>query len=61
MVTNPKFQIIDLFQFYPFFNIFFEKAMFDRLLKYLDKYNMLSTSQFGFRPNHSITIMIFKY
>ena len=37
----------------PIFSKIFEKAMFDRLLKYLDKYNILTTSQYGFRPNHS--------
>lgn len=37
----------------PIFSKIFEKAMFDRLLKYFDKFDMLSPSQFGFRPNHA--------
>lgn len=37
----------------PIFSKIFEKAMFDRLLKYLEKFNMLSPSQFGIRPNHA--------
>lgn len=27
--------------------------MFNRLIKYLDKFDMLSHSQFGFRANHA--------
>lgn len=37
----------------PIFSKIFEKAMFDRILKYMNKFEMLSNSQFGFRPNHS--------
>lgn len=36
-----------------FFSKIIEKAMFTRILNYLDKYNMLSINPFGFRPNHS--------
>ncbi len=31
----------------------FEKLMYNRLLKYLNKYNLLYDYQFGFRNNHS--------
>ena len=37
----------------PTFSKIIEKAMFNRLLKYFDKFEMLSPYQFGFRPNHS--------
>lgn len=30
--------------------------MFNRLVKCLDKYNMLSLNRFGFRPNHATYI-----
>ena len=37
----------------PAFSKIFERAIYDRLLSYLDKHKVLSNSQFGFRKNHS--------
>lgn len=34
----------------PIFSKIPEKAMFNRLIRYLDKYEMFSEYQFGFRP-----------
>ena len=31
----------------------FERLMYDRLIKFLDKYNVLYQNQFGFRQGHS--------
>jgi hypothetical protein len=44
----------------PILSKVFEKAMFNRLLNYLEKFNMLSPDQFGFRPNHSTYMPILK-
>ena len=38
----------------PAFSKIFERAIYNRLLSYLDKHKVLSNSQFGFRKNHSI-------
>ena len=35
------------------FSKVFERLMYDRLTKYLDKYNVLYQNQFGFRQGHS--------
>ena len=37
----------------PIFSKFLERIVFVRLYKHLEKYNILSKYQFGFRPNHS--------
>ena len=37
----------------PAFSKIFERAIYNRLLSYLDKHKVLSNSQFGFRKNHS--------
>lgn len=37
----------------PVFSKIMEKALFNRMVNYLDKFNMLSMHQFGFRPNNS--------
>ena len=35
------------------FSKVFERLMYDRLTKFLDKYNVLYQNQFGFRQGHS--------
>ena len=35
------------------FSKVFERLMYDRLTKFLDKYNILYQNQFGFRQGHS--------
>ena len=37
----------------PFFSKILEKAVYNRLLKYLEKLNILAMNQYGFRSNHS--------
>ena len=37
----------------PLFSKLFEKAMYDRMIKFMKKYNILYMYQFGFRENHS--------
>ena len=37
------------------FSKIFEKCVYARTIKYLDKYNILTKSQFGFRSKHSTT------
>ena len=37
----------------PAFSKIFERAIYNRLLSYLEKHKVLSNSQFGFRKNHS--------
>ena len=37
----------------PAFSKIFERAIYNRLLSYLDKHKVLSNSQFGFRKNHA--------
>ena len=43
---------IDLYLCYRLFFKSFERAIYNRLLSYLDKHKVLSNSQFGFRKNH---------
>ena len=40
-------------------NKIFEKLTYERILKFLNKYNILSDVQFGFRKNSSTTLAIF--
>ena len=35
------------------FNRIFEKVMYSRLISFMDKHNVLSSSQYGFRKQHS--------
>ena len=42
----------------PCFSKILEKIMYKRVLKYLDKHNMLFQSQYGFRKEHSIGIFL---
>jgi len=37
----------------PFFSKIMEKLMYNRLLNFLDKFNLLAHNQYGFRKNHS--------
>ena len=37
----------------PYFSKLIEKIVHNRLYDYFDKFNLLNTSQFGFRKNHS--------
>ena len=53
MPTNYR-PISLLFQF----DKIFEKMLFSRLLSYLDKNQLLSNNQFGFRPNSSTPFAI---
>ena len=35
------------------FNRIFDKVMYSRLISFMDKHNVLSSSQYGFRKQHS--------
>ena len=37
----------------PAFSKILEKLVYNRLVKYLEKYDILSSNQYGFRKNHS--------
>jgi retron-type reverse transcriptase len=37
----------------PSFNKIYERIVYDQLLKFLNKYNIIHKHQFGFRKNHS--------
>ena len=37
----------------PIFSKIFEKCLYNRLLNFLNQCNILSNSQYGFRPGHS--------
>lgn len=37
----------------PFFSKIMEKLMYNRLIRFLDKFNLLSPNQYGFKQNHS--------
>ena len=50
--------IIDLYQFCLFFSKLLEKAVYNRILKYLNKYDILFKHQFGFRKNHSTSFAL---
>jgi len=40
------------------FSKFFGKLLFNRIYSYLEKYNLLSGDQFGFRKNSSTTLAL---
>ena len=41
------------------FNQILEKLMYNRLYKYLEKYNIIYSGQFGFRANHSTDQLLY--
>lgn len=45
----------------PFFSKIIEKCMANRLMKYLDKFNMLNVCQYGFRKNRNTTSAILNF
>ena len=42
-------------QYYPFFSSILEKAVYNRIVNYLNDNDILFQGQFGFRKNHSIS------
>ena len=42
----------------PCFSKFLERAMYNRLLAYLDKFKILYDNQYGFRKNHSTSLAL---
>ena len=40
------------------FSNFFEKVMYNRLLEFIEKHDILYSSQFGFREKHSTSLAI---
>ena len=44
-----KFNNYRPISFLPAFSKFLERIMYDRLLKFIEKYNILSEQQYGFR------------
>ena len=40
------------------FSKFFEKVMYNRLLEFIEKHDILYSSQFGFREKHSTSLAI---
>ena len=53
-MENTEFlQIVDPFQFFLPFKKFFRKLFIIDFLNFLNKYNILSDSQYGFRKHHS--------
>lgn len=42
----------------PSFSKFFEKALHNRIMDFLDKFNILNPNQFGFRKNHSTSLAL---
>ena len=42
----------------PIFSKILEKIVYNRLVKYLDKYKVLNIFQFGFRKNHSASMAL---
>ena len=44
---------MELNNYKPIFSKIFERLMYNKLIKFLDKYNILDQNQFGFRQGHS--------
>ena len=42
----------------PSFSKFFERVIYNRLLNYIDKHEILCNSQYGFRKQHSTTLAL---
>ena len=42
----------------PVFSKFLEKAVYNRLIRYLDKYEILYNNQLGFRKKHSTSLAL---
>ena len=42
----------------PSFSKFLEKIIYNHILDYLSKYNILSDNQYGFRKNHSTSLAL---
>lgn len=51
------FQITDLFHYYLFLAKF-SKDSYNRLISFIDKYQLLTTSQFGFQANKSTELAV---
>ena len=49
---------IDQYQYYPFFSTLLEKVAYNRILKYLNKHDILSRNQYGFRKGHSTSLAL---
>ena len=45
----------------PCFSKFLERAVHNRLIDYLNKYNILSNNQYGFRKNHSTSLALIDF
>ena len=54
MELNTSVRITGQYQFYPRFQRFLKDLIYNRLVKYLTKFNLLGDKQFGFRNNYSM-------